>query len=125
MRSRRLKTTVRAAVAGAIWTQLPQVPVRLIRRRPSVKCWFMGHEDWIRRTPDRLYLECCECGRATQGWVTGKRHQTDRAGGAVEAAPVIRRNGHSPSTLVRSPMSPSPTSECSITHYGGDLTIAA
>ena len=61
MRSGRLKTTVLAAVAGTVWTQLPQVALRL--RWLSFKCWFMGHDDWIRRTPDRLYLECVECGR--------------------------------------------------------------
>jgi hypothetical protein len=52
VRSRLRKTTVLAAVAGAMWTQMPQVSLRL--RRLSLKCWFMGHDDWIRRTPDRL-----------------------------------------------------------------------
>lgn len=61
MRSRSLKTIVLAAVAGAMWTKMPQMPLRL--RRLSLKCLFMGHDDWIRRTPDRLYLECFECGR--------------------------------------------------------------
>ena len=37
MRSRVLKTTVLAAVAGAVWTQVPQVALHL--RRPSLKCW--------------------------------------------------------------------------------------
>jgi hypothetical protein len=55
VRSRILKTTALAAVAGAMWTQIPQVSLRV--RRVSLKCWFMGHDDWIRRTPDRLYLE--------------------------------------------------------------------
>ena len=63
MRSQLLKTTILAAVAGAMSTQMPQVSLRL--RRLSLKCWFMGHDDWIRRTPDRLYLECLECGRET------------------------------------------------------------
>jgi hypothetical protein len=72
MRSRLLKTTVLAAAAGAMWTQMPQVILRWNSRRwPSLKCCFMGHEDWIRRAPDRLYLECFECGRETQGWATG------------------------------------------------------
>jgi len=74
VRSGRLKTTVLAAVAGTVWTQLPQVALRL--RWLSLKCWFMGHDDWIRRTPDRLYLECVECGRETQGWATGKRQES-------------------------------------------------
>ena len=72
MRSRLLKTTVLAAVAGPIWTQVPQLTLRLnIGRRLSLKCLFLGHEDWIRRTSDRLYLECFECGRETRGWTTG------------------------------------------------------
>ena len=54
MRSRLLKTTVLAAVAGPIWTQMPQLTLRLnIGRRLSLKCLFWGHEDWIRRTSDR------------------------------------------------------------------------
>ena len=79
MRSRLLETTVLAAGAGAIWTHVPQVSLRL--RRLSLKCWFMGHDDWIRRTPDRLYLECFECGRETQGWLT-TNSPVDLAGGA-------------------------------------------
>ena len=83
MRSRLLRTTVLAAVAGAMWTQMPQLTLRWnIRWRLSLKCWFMGHEDWIRRTPDRVYLECFECGRETQGWATGKS-QSARARGPV------------------------------------------
>lgn len=60
MRSRIVKTSVLAAIADAMWTQVPPVALRL--RRLSLKCWFMGHDDWIRRTPDRLYLACLECG---------------------------------------------------------------
>jgi hypothetical protein len=76
VRSRILKTTALAAVAGAMWTQMPQVSLRL--RRLSLKCWFMGHDDWIRRTPDRLYLEWFECGRETPGWLT-KNHSVHRS----------------------------------------------
>jgi hypothetical protein len=83
VRSGSLKTTVLAAVAGAIWTQVPQASLRL--RRLSLKCWLIGHDDWIRRTPDRLYLECLECGRETQGWLT-KNQPVDQAGGAVAGA---------------------------------------
>jgi hypothetical protein len=60
VRSRALKTTVLAAVAGAVWTHVPQVALHL--RRLSLKCRFIGHDDWIRRTPDRLYLECFDAG---------------------------------------------------------------
>jgi len=58
-------------------------------RRLSLKCWFMGHDDWIRRTPDRLYLECFECGRETHGWPT-KNNPVDRAGGAFAGAQVLK-----------------------------------
>jgi hypothetical protein len=111
MRARLLRTTVLAAVAGAIWTQMPQVSLRL--RRLSLKCWFMGHDDWIRRTPDRLYLECFECGRETPGWLT-KNHPVDRAGGDFAGAPVFKLEGDSALAMVGSPISPSPKSDCSI-----------
>ena len=122
MRARLLKATVLAAVAGAIWTQMPQVSLRL--RRLSLKCWFMGHDDWIRRTPDRLYLECFECGRETQGWRT-KNNPVDRAGGAFAGAQVLKHKGDSALAMARSPTRPSTGSDCSITHHGGDMTIAA
>ena len=121
MRSRSLTTTVLAAVAGAMWTQMPQMPLRL--RRLSLKCWFMGHDDWIRRTPDRLYLECFECGRETPGWRT-KNHPVERSGGEVVGAPVLTHTGDAALAMVRSPMSPSPRSDGPITHHG-DVTIAA
>ena len=95
MRSRLLKTTV-LAVAGAMWIQVLQVTLRWkSRRRLSLTCWFMGHEDWIRRTPDRLYLQCFECGRETHGWVTGTRHPSERACGVFTVTPVIKQNQHS------------------------------
>jgi hypothetical protein len=86
VRARLLKTTVLAAVAGAMWTQMPQVSLRL--RRLSLKCWFMGHDDWIRRTPDRLYLECFECGRETPGWLT-KNHPVHPSSDPSAGAPVL------------------------------------
>ena len=91
MRSRVLKTTVLAAVAASVWTHMPQAALRL--RRLSLKCWFMGHDDWIRRTPDRLYLECFECGRETQGWATGKSHRTDGAAVCIDNARAINQSG--------------------------------
>jgi hypothetical protein len=108
VRSRLLKTTVLAAVAGAAWTQMPQVTLRWkFRWRLSLKCWFIGHEDWIRRTPDRLYLKCFECGRETQGWATGKS-QAQRDRGARTDASAITQVNHSSPRLVRSRMRQSP-----------------
>jgi hypothetical protein len=83
-----------------------------------------GHDDWIRRTPDRLYLECLECGLETQGWLT-KNEPVDRAGGAFAGAPVLKHTGDSALAMVRSPVSPSPRSDCSITHHDGEMTVAA
>ena len=34
----------------------------------SFRCLLMGHEDLIARESDRIYLECCDCGRRTVGW---------------------------------------------------------
>ena len=123
MRSRVLKTTVLAAVAGTVWTQLPQVALRL--RWLSLKCWFMGHDDWIRRTPDRLYLEGFECGRETQGWATGKSHQTDGAAGCIDNARVIRRESPSVPALVGAPKTSATRSGRSLGHHVGDVTSAA
>ena len=104
MRSRLLKTTV-LATAGAIWTQMPQLTLRLnIGRRLSLKYFFLGHEDWVRRTSDRMYLECFECGRETRGWTTGRSHQSNRAAdGRVQREPVNKRDDHSAPALWRLP----------------------
>ena len=123
MRSRVLKTTILAAVAGAVWTHMPQDGLRL--RRLSLKCWLMGHDDWIRRTPDRLYLECFECGRETQGWSTGKSHRTDGAGGRIENARMLRRAGHSAAALVGAPTRSATRSGRSLSRHVGDMTVAA
>ena len=126
MRSRLLKTTVLAAVARAIWTRMPQLTLRLnIGRRLSLKCFFLGHEDWIRRTSDRVYLECFECGRETRGWTTGRSHQSDRAAdGRVQCEPVNKRDDHSAPALVRSLQRRSLRFARSIGNHR-DMTIAA
>ena len=126
MRSRLRKTTVLAAVAGPIWTQMPQLTLRLnIRRRLSLRCLFWGHEDWIRRTSDRVYLECFECGRETRGWPTGRSHQSNcAADGRVQRQSVNKRDDHSTPALVRSPQRRSLTSDRSIGDHR-DITIAA
>lgn len=38
----------------------------------SIRCLLLGHDDLIRRESDRMYLECCDCGRATRGWTLGR-----------------------------------------------------
>ena len=106
MCARSLKTIVLAAVVGAIRIQMPQLTLRVkITRQLSLKCRFLGHDDWIRRGPDRLYLECFECGRETHGWTTGRTHRADRAeGGAVQAAPTRTRKEHAAPASVQSPI---------------------
>jgi hypothetical protein len=47
----------------------------------SLRCWLLGHEDLVRTTTGRLYLECMECGRQTPGWRTGK----NRVGGEARS----------------------------------------
>ena len=42
----------------------------------SFRCWLLGHEDFVRCTHDRLYLECIECGRETKGWPIGKSNRS-------------------------------------------------
>ena len=98
MCARSRKTNVLAAVAGAIRIQVPQVTRCVkISRQFSVKCLFLGHDDWIRRGPDRLYLECFECGRETHGWTTDRTHRADRANATdIQAAPTRTRSDHSP-----------------------------
>jgi hypothetical protein len=36
--------------------------------RPGLNCVLWGHEDTVRREPGRVYLECFDCGRTTEGW---------------------------------------------------------
>ena len=126
MRSRLVETTVLVAAAGGLWTHKPQVTLRLnIRRRLSLKCFFLGHEDWKRRTSDRLYLECFECGRETRGWTIGRSHQSDRAAdGRVQREPVNKRDDHSAPALVRPPRRWSLRSDRSIGDHR-DMTFAA
>ena len=42
------------------------------QRQVSFRCWLWGHQDFVRFMPGRLYLECLECGRETNGWRIGK-----------------------------------------------------
>jgi len=120
--SRSLKATVLTILAAAIRIQMPRIAGLKITRRLSMKCWFLGHDDWIRRGPDRLYLECFECGRETRGWPA--RRIDHRAGDAgVHAGHMSKRNDHSASASV-APIRRSLSGERSLAH-NRDLTIAA
>jgi hypothetical protein len=101
---------------------MPPIVGLKITRRLSMKCWFLGHNDWIRRGPDRLYLECFECGRETRGWPTRRiDHRVGDAG--VHAGHMSKRSDHSaPASVV--PMRRSLSGERSVAH-NRDMTIAA
>jgi hypothetical protein len=79
MSSRLLMTTAVAGIAaGALWSETPSVTLRFnLKRGLSLRCWIFGHEDWVRRTPGRLYLECLDCGRETPGWTTARNQPDD------------------------------------------------
>ncbi len=80
MRPGLFTTTVLANVAGAIWSGRSRVTLRLdVKRGLSLRCWIFGHEDWVRRGPGRLYLECLDCGRETPGWTTARNQPDDTA----------------------------------------------
>src|SRR6478672_3087210 len=98
-----------------MWIQVRHAALRL--RRLSLRCWFMGHDDWIRRTPGRLFLECFECGRETQGWATGKSHPTDRADGGIEKARLITRKGGSAPALGGASTRSTTRSGCSLSRH--------
>ena len=64
---RQLRQLIGAAIHPP--TLLPENPTGL---QLSFRCWLLGHEDLVRTTTGRLYLECMECGRQTPGWLTSK-----------------------------------------------------
>lgn len=106
MRSRLLMTTVLAGIASAIWSETSRVGLKFdVKRGLSLRCWFFGHEDWVRRAPGRLYLECLDCGRETPGWTTARKQPDDAGTGAgVQAIGSLDRSG---SDLIPSAVGPS------------------
>jgi hypothetical protein len=107
MRTRYLMTTVLAGIAGAMWSETSRVTLRFnVKRGLSLRCWIFGHEDWVRRAPGRLYLECLDCGRETAGWTTSRNEPADTATGARVQPIGDHPNGSTsdviPSTIGRS-----------------------
>lgn len=85
---RQLRHLIGAAIHPP--TLLPENPTGL---QLSFRCWLLGHEDLVRTTTGRLYLECMECGRQTPGWRTGKSRVGGEArsiGGARDAVDYAR-----------------------------------
>ena len=62
--------------------------------RLSLSCLVLGHDDWIKRTPGRMYLECLECGRETSGWDLADRPARSRATPSESAMRVLRHDAH-------------------------------
>jgi hypothetical protein len=62
---------------GVIWIDRCLSRAYEMRFQLSLRCWLLGHEDFVRRAPDRLYLQCIECGRETRGWCTATGTTTD------------------------------------------------
>jgi len=58
----------------------------------NVRCLMWGHDDRIQRVAGRMYLECAECGRETDGWnVTSDVIVSDRPTSARSWAHVCRQ----------------------------------
>ena len=55
----------------------------------SFGCCLLGHEDFVRWTHDRLYLECIECGRETKGWPIGKSNRSGDPGSGKRTRAMI------------------------------------
>jgi hypothetical protein len=94
-----LKTMVGAGFAGAIWSETSRVTRRFnIKGGPSLRCWILGHDDWVRREPGRLYLECLDCGPETPGWTTSRNPSDDAT--TVVSTQAIRRPDRSGSDVI-------------------------
>jgi hypothetical protein len=73
---------------AAVLARFPQASDSKLGRarlgRPSLRCWLFGHDDVIRRDAGRMYVECCDCGRASAGITIGP----DRVRRVPRATPV-------------------------------------
>ena len=103
MRSRLFVTTVLAGLVGVVASGRSTVTLRFdVKRGLSLRCWIFGHEDWVRRVPGRLYLECLDCGRETQGWTTSRNQSNDATGvraHEISAPPDRSGSDATPSTV--------------------------
>ena len=103
MRSRLYMTTALTGVVSAIWAGKSGITLRYdAMRLLSLRCWIFGHEDWVRRVPGRLYLECLDCGRETPGWTTSRNQSGPAANSpnaqAITNPPERSASDASPST---------------------------
>ena len=79
----RLAATVVPAVGAVAWGTSA---ARQIISGADLKCWLFGHDDWVRCTPGRVYLECCDCGRQTAGWAIARDDRREPRTPAIVAA---------------------------------------
>jgi hypothetical protein len=87
VRSRLWTRTVLTGIAGAISSETSRATLRFnVKGGLSFRCWIFGHEDWVRRAPGRLYLECLDCGRETAGWTTARTEPDDATTGFTAQA---------------------------------------
>lgn len=124
MRSRLLMTTAVAGIVGALWSETSTVSLRFnVKRGLSLRCWIFGHDDWVRREPGRLYLECLDCGRETPGWTTS-RNQPDDGATDAKAQTIGNRPDRSGSDAIPSAVGSSGRLERPADHQN-EVPIAA
>jgi hypothetical protein len=108
MRSRLLMTMAR--IVSATWSETSKAILKLnVNHARSFRCWFVGHEDGVRGTPGRLYLECVECGRQTPGWRTesGYRGHANKTAATTEIANDQDRSASAPvRSVIKRPVPP-------------------
>jgi hypothetical protein len=50
----------------------------MMRHLQRVYCAFAGHQYWLGRGSDRLFLKCSQCGRETAGIMVGADEEPPR-----------------------------------------------
>ena len=52
----------------------------MMRHLQRVYCAMAGHQYWLGRGTDRLFLKCSQCGRETAGIIVGAEDEPPRTG---------------------------------------------
>jgi hypothetical protein len=63
-----------------------------MRHLQRVYCAFAGHQYWLGRGTDRLFLKCSQCGRETAGILVGAEEEPPRTGW-FRRTPARRHDG--------------------------------
>jgi hypothetical protein len=64
------------ASCGNAYTQTEEIGIVF-----SAHCLLAGHDDLVMRAPDRIWLQCQDCGRQTPGWILGPEAGSEQWGG--------------------------------------------